>query len=94
MEKCLEEVKLQCCIIYLDDIIVFAVTPMEHLERLRAVFQRLHATGLKLKPSKCEFFKTQLVYIGHVVSKKGMLTDEKKIETIKVAHTQDSHWFT
>ena len=38
--------------------------------------------GLKLKPSKCEFFRDQLQYLGHIVSDKGIATDPKKIETI------------
>ena len=34
--------------------------------------------GLKLKPSKCEFFKDQIFYLGHIVSKNGVETDPKK----------------
>ena len=33
--------------------------------------------------SKCEFFKTQITYLGHIVSKDGIETDPKKITTIK-----------
>ena len=36
----------------------------------------------KLKPSKCEFFKKQIAYLGHIVSDKGIETDPKKIEAI------------
>ena len=56
METCLEE--MQWCIIYLDDIIVFLMTPEEHIERLRGVFEKISAAGLRLKLSKCEFFKS------------------------------------
>ena len=38
---------------------------------------------MKLKPSKCEFFKTRISYLGHVVSKDGIETDPKKVNTIK-----------
>ena len=38
--------------------------------------------GLKLKPSKCEFFKKRIHYLGHIVSNKGIETDPKKIEAI------------
>ena len=73
---------LQWCIIYLDDIIVFSKTPEEHLERLRGVFEKLSSAGLKLKPSKCEFLKAEINYLGHVVSKEGIRTDDKKIQEI------------
>ena len=38
--------------------------------------------GLKLKPSKCKFFRDSLCYLGHIILKKGIATDPKKIETI------------
>ena len=69
MQSCLGNLHLQYCIIYLDDIIVFSKTQEEHLVRLRVVFKELKRTELKLKPSKCEFFKQELIYLGHVVSK-------------------------
>ena len=58
METCLGEIHLKWCIIYLDNIIVFSKTPEEHIERLRGVFEKLAAAGLRLKLSKCEFFKS------------------------------------
>ena len=79
MESCLGELHLQQCIIYLDDIIVFAKTPEEHITRLRRVFMKLRAAGLKLKPSKCAFFKKKITYLGHVVSEEGIATDEEKV---------------
>ena len=83
METCLGEMHLKWCIIYLDDIIVFSKTPEEHIERLRGVFEKLTAAGLRLKPSKCKFFKSRVTYLGHIVSKDGIETDPKKIEAIK-----------
>ena len=82
MESCLGEMHLNWCIIYLDDIIVFSKTPKEHLRRLHGVFRKLREAGLKLKPSKCEFFKDRIAYLGHVVSKAGIETDTKKIQEI------------
>ena len=58
MKSSLGEMHLKWCIIYLDDIIVFSKTPEEHIERLRGVFEKLSAAGLRLKLSKCEFFKS------------------------------------
>ena len=58
METCLGEMHLKWCIIYLDDIIVFSKTPEQHIERLRGVFEKLSAAGLRLKLSKCKSFKS------------------------------------
>ena len=82
MESCLGELHLSWCIIYLADIIVFSWTPEEHLVRLQAVCDKLKAAGLKLKPSKCELFRKQINYLGHVVGHQGVTTDPKKIEAV------------
>ena len=82
MESCLGELNLSWCIIYLDDIIVFSQTTEEHLVRLQAVFDKLKAPGLKLKPSKCELFKKQINYLGHVVGQEGVTTDPDKIKAV------------
>ncbi|KAJ8031683.1 hypothetical protein HOLleu_24949 [Holothuria leucospilota] len=83
MEKCMGDMNLKKCLVYLDDIIIFSKTFEEHLERLAAVFKRLGEYGLKLKPSKCEFLKPSVKYLGHIVSAKGVETDPEKIEKIK-----------
>ena len=82
MEDCLGDLNMNWCIVYLDDVIVFSKTPDEHLERLEAVFQKLSAAGLKLKPSKCTFFKTEITYLGHLITSEGVATDPKKIEAV------------
>ena len=82
MQSCLGNLHLHNCIIYLDNVIVFSKTLEEHVIRLRAVFKKLKQAGLKLKPSKCEFFRQELTYSGHVVSKEGIQTDPKKVEAI------------
>ena len=82
MENCLGDLHLNWCIIYLDDVVIFSRTPEEHLQRLDAVFTKIGKAGLKLKPSKYEFFKKWIAYLGHIVSDKGIETDPKKIEAI------------
>ena len=74
---------LKWVIIYLDDIIIFSKTPKEHIERLRGVFQKFHEAGLKLKPKKCEFFRTKISYLGHIVSRNGIECDPKKVKAIE-----------
>ena len=82
METCLSNLHLNWCIIHLHDVIVFSKTPQEHIERLEAIFKKISDAGLKLKPSKCEFFRKCIHYLGHIVSDKGIETDSKKIEAI------------
>ena len=57
-------------LVYLDDIIVMASNFDEHLDRLEEVFKRLSQAGLMMKPSKCEFFKREVLFLGHCVSQK------------------------
>ena len=72
MQNCLGELNLTYCLIYLDDVIVFSEMPEEHLLRMRVVFDRLREHGLKLKPSKCDVFKSEINYLAHHVSKEGV----------------------
>ena len=59
------------CLVYLDDIIVFADTFQEHADRLDMVQSRLEQAGLKLRSSKCFLFCDRAHFLGHVVSSDG-----------------------
>ena len=83
MENCLGDLNLSWCVVYLDDIIVYGKSPEELLTRLEGVFSKLRAAGLKLKPSKCDFFRTQITFLGHIVSKQGIATCPDKIQAVK-----------
>jgi transposase InsO family protein len=72
----------QACLVYLDDIIIFAPTFDLHLERLSAVFARLEGAGLKLKPSKCQLFACQVKFLGHIVSASGIEADPEKTRVV------------
>ena len=82
MQNCLGELNLTYCLIYLDDVIVFSDTPEEHLRRMRVIFDRLREHDLKLKPSKCDVFKSEINYLAHHVSQKGVLSSKKNLESI------------
>ena len=77
MQNCLGELNLMYCLIYLDDVIVYSKTPEEHLQRMHVVFDHLHEHGLKLKPTKCDLFRTELIYLSHHVSKDGVKPSKK-----------------
>ena len=65
MQNTLGELNLTYCVIYLDNVIVFGCTEEEHLEHLRVVFERFWEFNLKLKPSECSFFQSEIVYLAH-----------------------------
>lgn len=82
MERCMGELNLRDCLVFLDDILIFSKTFDEHLDRLTAVFERLEKHCLKLKAKKCEFLKKSVTYLGHVVSDVGVATDPEKTKAI------------
>ena len=82
MQNTLGELNLTYALIYLDDVIIFSKTEEEHLIRLRAVLERFQENGLKLKPSKCQFFRTEITYLGHQVSKDGMSPSQDNLRGI------------
>ena len=82
MQNCLGKLNLTYCLIYLDDVIVFSKMPEEHLQRMCVVFNCLQEHGLKLKPSKCDVFKSEINYLAHHVSWRGVLPSKKNLESI------------
>ena len=78
MQNCLWELNLTYCLIYLDDIIVFSQMAEEHLHCLHIVFDQFREHNLKLKPSKCDFFRNEITYLADQVSKDGILPQQLK----------------
>ena len=72
MEAILHGVNWISCLIYLDDIVVFARTFQEHADRVDTVLSRIEAAGLKLKPSKCHIFQEEVHFLGHIISGVGV----------------------
>ena len=84
MEQCLGgDLNMKICAIYLDDLIIFSSSLEEHLERLDRVLNRLKECNLKLNPKKCMFLQTEVKYVGHIVSEKGIRADPEKIDKVK-----------
>ena len=83
MELVLAGLRWEICLAYLDDIVIFGSTFEEHLERLRTVLDRLRASGLRLKPSKCQLFRREVRFLGHVVTKDGVAADPEKTEGVR-----------
>lgn len=75
---------------YMDDIVVCSKTLKEHLEKLEIVLSRLREFNLKVKLEKCEFFQSQLQYLGFLVSKDGLGVIPAKAEAISQFPTPTS----
>ena len=71
------------CNEYLDDIIIFSNSEEEHLLHLEEVFHWLRKAGLKMKQSKCNFFKSQIHYLEYLISEDGISPLLDKLDSIK-----------
>ena len=67
---------------YLDDVIIFSETAEQHLKHIQIVLTRLKQANLKLKKSKCTFFKKELHYLGHLPTTDGIKPQTEKIKAI------------
>ena len=68
---------------YLDNVLIHSQDIETHLQHVRIFFQRLREADLKLKDSKCNYFKTHVQYLGHLVSGKGIKPLPEKLDSIK-----------
>ena len=72
MDRTLAGLAWNICLYYLDNIIVFSSTWAEHLERLRAVFERLRRANLKLGARKCHLAAREVSFLGYRVTPEGL----------------------
>ena len=64
-------------VVYLDDILIYSKNEEEHAEHLRLVLKKLREHRLYAKFSKCEFWLSEVTYLGHVISGKGIVSEFK-----------------
>ena len=83
MQNTLGELNLMYCRIYLDDVIIFGHMEEEHLEHLRIVFERFWEFNLKLKPSKCSFFQSEIIYLAHHILRRGILPSQDNMRAME-----------
>ncbi|XP_075151143.1 uncharacterized protein LOC142225255 [Haematobia irritans] len=70
------------CYVYIDDIIIFGKDEQTHIENLEKVFHTLELSNMKVQLDKCEFLKTEVEFLGFLISDKGIRANPKKVETI------------
>ena len=70
-------------LVFFDDILIYSKSISEHLGHLKLVLQTMQDHTLYAKRSKCTFAVSQVEYLGHIISDKGVATDPAKIESMK-----------
>jgi hypothetical protein len=71
------------CTAYLDDILIYSDSELEHTEHVRKVLQRLRDAGLQADLKKCEFHVTRTKYLGFIVSTGGIEVDPEKVSVVR-----------
>ncbi|GAU39806.1 hypothetical protein TSUD_219810 [Trifolium subterraneum] len=69
-------------VIFIDDILIYSKDPQEHAEHLRIVLNILREKQLYAKFSKCEFWLSEVKFLGHVISQGGVSVDPSKVEAV------------
>lgn len=83
MHKVFQPLLNKCVLCFLDDILVFSKSPEEHEQHLREVLTILRHERLYCKLSKCEFNRSELRYLGHIVGRDGVKVDPDKCVVIR-----------
>ena len=72
MQEILSEFNNKQVIVYIDDILILSQSFQEHLQLVEKVLTSLMLNGIKIKVAKCEFFKEQVSFLGHLISRAGL----------------------
>ena len=72
MELALAGLTWRSCIVYLDDVICYAKSFPEFILRMREILERMRSANFRLKPRKCHLIKSEVEFLGHVVSGEGV----------------------
>ncbi|OWY94564.1 Retrovirus-related Pol Polyprotein from transposon 412, partial [Phytophthora megakarya] len=94
METVLIDLKWRICLVYLDDCVIFSKDFPTHLVRVRQVLSRLREAGFKLKMKKCHWGRSQVAFLGHIVTPSGILPNPEKVKAVmNVQRPRDLHEF-
>jgi hypothetical protein len=82
MNKVFMEYLDKFMVVFIDDILIFLKTEEEHETHLRLVLEKLRAHQLYAKFSKCEFWLSEVAFLGHVIFAGGVSVDPSKVKDI------------
>ena len=69
-------------VVFMDDHLIYSQSEWEHEYHLRIVLQLLRDHQLYAKFNKCEFWLTEVRFLGHVVSASGVSVDPEKVDAL------------
>ncbi|XP_039303912.1 uncharacterized protein K02A2.6-like [Solenopsis invicta] len=69
---------------YIDDTILGDTNEREHLQNLRKIFKRMRECNYYVTKEKCEFGKSHVEFLGHILSKRGIHTDPNKVSAMEI----------
>ncbi|KAE9082005.1 hypothetical protein PF007_g22439 [Phytophthora fragariae] len=82
METVLVDLKWRIRLFYLDDCVIFSKDFPSHLVRVRQVLTRFQQAGFKLKMKKCHWGRSQVAFLGHIVTPTGILPNPEKVKAV------------
>jgi hypothetical protein len=69
-------------VVFIDDILIYSQSEEEHVDHLKMVLQRLREHQLYAKLSKCELWIDEVMFLGHIINKDGLVVDPKKVADV------------
>jgi hypothetical protein len=82
MNKVFMEYLDRFVMVFIDDILIYSKSDSDHEEHLRLVLQKLRDNQLYAKLSKCEFWISEVSFLGHIISNGGISVDPAKVKEI------------
>jgi hypothetical protein len=70
-------------VVFIDDILIYSQSEEEHVDHLKMVLHRLREHQLYARLSKCEFWIDEVMFLGHIINRVGLVVDPKKVADIQ-----------
>ncbi|XP_074299522.1 putative mitochondrial protein AtMg00860 [Silene latifolia] len=82
MNRTFREYLDKCVVVFIDDILIYSKGESEHQVHLREILDILRKQKWYAKFSKCEFWLKKVSFLGHIISKEGVMVDPSKVEAV------------